>query len=114
MSNAGNAGSDSVSDTCRVVTDVAIEKAAEKCGSEEAVKSVVADMFGFTDNEETPDCEQVLAGGITDYDLSTAERQRRYAMCRAWNLVNEEGESFRQAVNRAWAEVREADGDVED
>lgn len=98
----------SETDKCRLVVDVAMETAAEKCGSEEAARRQVMDLFGFTDDDPEPDCEAVLADGVTEDDLADSDDERRYAMCRAWNLVNTEDVSFRRAVNEGWQEVREA------
>lgn len=96
-------------DQCRLVTDVALQTAVEKCGSEEDVKRQIMDFLGFADNEDEPDCDVVLSGGLDEDDLTTMTDQRRYAMCRAWQLVNDEGEPFRSALNTAWAELREAE-----
>lgn len=102
------------SDACRVVTDVAVSKAVDRCGSEGAVKDVIADMFGWGDDEDYPDCDAVLDGGITEDVLESPQGERRYAMCRAWQLVNDEGMQFRSAINQAWTEIREAEEEAEE
>lgn len=101
---------DSDDDKCRVIVDAAMETAVSECGSEQAVRESVKDMFGFSpEYDEDPDCEAVLQGGVTDLDLEDIASERRYAMCRAWNLIEEEGLGFRQAINRSWMELREAE-----
>lgn len=104
---SANDGNENQSDMCRVVTDVAVTKAVEKCGSEEAVKDVLADMFGFGDDEDKPDCNALVGDGVQPDDINTAHQQRRVAMCLAWDYVKQDDMQFRSAVNKAWAKVRE-------
>lgn len=96
-------------DVCRTIVDVALDRAADRCGSKEAVREQIGDMFGFRADEDLPNCEMVLEDGITPDDLQTANTQRRYAMCRAWELIEEEKMGFRSAINMAWAEIRQAE-----
>jgi hypothetical protein len=100
------------SDMCRVVTDVAVNQAVERCGSEAAVKDVLADMFGFGDDEENPDCDTVLADGIQANEIDSPSKQRQVAMCVAWRYVQEEGMQFRSAVNQAWTDIREKEDEL--
>lgn len=98
-------------DECRMVVDAAMDVARDKCGSDEAVRRQLMDMFGFAADEDPPECPEVLDGGITESTLRDAESERRYAMCRAWDLVQNEDLSFRAAINRAWAEIRDAESE---
>ena len=103
------ATSESDSDKCRVVVDAAMDVAKEKCGSKEAARRQMMDLLGFTDDEDPPDCEEVLEGGVTPDVLETVNNQRRYALCTAWRIAEGEDDvSFREAINRAWLEIREA------
>lgn len=97
-------------DKCRVIVDAAMETAVSECGSKDAVRESLKDMFGFSSEyDEDPDCEQVVQGGVTDADVATINAERRFAMCRAWDLIETQELGFRQAINRAWMEIREAE-----
>jgi len=103
---------DSDEDKCRVIVDAAMDTAVNECGSREAVRENLKDMFGFSaEYDDDPDCEEVLKNGITDADVASAQAERRYAMCRAWDLIDNEEMAFRAAINRAWMELREAEGE---
>ena len=92
---------------CAIFVEVAFEKAMEACDDPEAVRQQFNRLFG-EDPDDAPDCDDVLAGGITEETLNTMRGTRRYAMCRAWEIVQTEETTFSNAVNRAWSEVREA------
>lgn len=93
-----------------MVTEVALEKAIEKCDSEEAVKRQVADLMGFAADETDPDCDTALSTGLDDDTLDSFRGVRQWVMCRAWQLIESGEESFRGAVQRAWDEA-EAEAD---
>lgn len=100
-------------DACRMVTDVAINAAIERCGSDEAVQMQLMDLFGFADDEPMPDVESVLRDGLPEDQAANPRKQREYALCRSWEMIqSDEDISLRSAMNRAWMEVREAEGDI--
>lgn len=100
--------SESADDQCRVVVDAAMDVAEEKCASPEAARRQMMDLLGFAADETPPDCDDVLEGGVTPDVVGSLSNQRRYALCRAWRLSEgEENVSFREAINRAWMEIRE-------
>jgi len=102
-------GSDGVEeDECAMVVDAAFQAATNQCASEEAVRRRLMDMVGFADDEDEPDCEEMLDAGAEMAADGGLNMQRTYAMCRAWELVNDADESFREAINKAWMEIREA------
>lgn len=95
-------------DRCRIITETALEKAVEKCDSEEAVKRQVADLMGFASDEPDPDCEASLSEGLNEETLQDFRGVRQWVMCRAWQLIDSGEESFRGAVQRAWNEAEQA------
>lgn len=101
------AESESADDQCRVVVDAAMDVAQEKCATPEAARRQMMDLLGFAADEDPPDCEDVLEGGVTPDVAQSLNNKRRYALCRAWNIVeNEDDVSFREAINSAWMEIR--------
>lgn len=107
MSQRGTEESDAeADDRCRVITEVAIEKAMDKCGSEAAVKNQLARIVGLDDEDEHPDCPAVLASGLDVATLANTRETRQWVFCRAWTLVDEEDMTLASAVSKAWAEAR--------
>ena len=100
-------------DECAMLVDAAFQAATEQCGSEEMVRRQLMDIMGFAEDEDEPDCDEMLSAGVEMASDGGLNMQRTYAMCRAWELVNDADESFREAINKAWMEIREAtDGDA--
>jgi len=95
-------------DRCRVITEVAIEKAMDKCGSEEAVRRQLMRIVGMDDSAMDPDCEAALKEGLTVETLANTRATRQWVLCRAWGLVRDEGETLSGAVSRAWSEAQKA------
>lgn len=110
---------------CELLVEAAMETATERCGSREAVFNQVNAFFGNAlappgdldrESPQPEDCDAILEDGIGPDDLQTTATQRRYAMCRAWELIDDEDEemTFRQAINQAWEEVDSAVEEEED
>lgn len=109
MSSQGTEESETEADErCRVITEVAIEKAMDKCDSEGAVKNQLARIVGLDDEDEHPDCESVLMSGLDVATLANTRETRQWVMCRAWEMVNDEEMTLSSAVSKAWAEARKA------
>jgi hypothetical protein len=94
---------------CRVVTEVAVERAMEKCGSEEAVREQLVRLVGL-DEETDPDCEAALEEGLDGETLTSTRGTRQWVLCRAWQLVRDEEMTLSSATQKAWAEAK-AEGD---
>lgn len=56
------------------------------------------------DNPVSAKCSLVLGETPKCYDFSGT---RRYAACRAWDLMESEKISWQEAISRAWQEVKE-------
>lgn len=95
-------------DRCQVITEVAIEKAMDKCGSEQAVRNQLRRIIGMDESDDEADCEMVLQQGLDVTTLANTRATRQWVMCRAWTLVKDEEMTLSSAVARAWAEAREA------
>lgn len=111
-------------DECGLIVEAAMEAASERCASEEAMFEQVNKFFGSAldapaeEERERPqpeDCDAVLEDGLGPDDLRTVKNQRRYAMCRAWEILQdpETNVSFRQAISEAWDEVDAAEEELE-
>jgi hypothetical protein len=94
---------------CRLVTEVAVEQAMEKCGSEEAVRRQLMRIVGLSEDLD-PDCEASLEEGLDEPTLQSTRATRQWVMCRAWNLVQDEDRTLSAGVSQAWAEAK-AEGD---
>lgn len=55
------------------------------------------------DNPVSAKCSLVLGETPHCYDFSGT---RRYAACRAWQLMEEEKISWQEAISRAWQEIK--------
>lgn len=55
------------------------------------------------DNPISAKCEMVLETPAKCYDFSGT---RRYASCRAWDLMEKEHIGWQEAITKAWSEVR--------
>lgn len=97
----------SESDRCRVITEVAVERAMDKCGNEEAVRNQLLRIVGL-DTEIDPDCDVALAEGLNEQTLESTRATRQWVMCRAWRLVQDEEKTLSTAVEKAWNEARAA------
>jgi hypothetical protein len=56
------------------------------------------------DNPVSMKCQLVLDSVPKCYDFSVT---RRYAACRAWQMMEEEKISWREAISKAWSELKE-------
>lgn len=111
MSQTGTDGNEKEDERCRVITEVAIEKAMDKCGSEQAVRNQLKRIVGLDDMDDDVPCEAVLESGLDVATLANTRETRQWVMCRAWNLVREEDMTLSAAVSKAWAEARSAGED---
>lgn len=97
---------------CQILTEVAVEQAMEKCGSEEAVRNQLRRIIGLSEDYD-PDCEAALEEGLNEETLASTRGTRQWVMCRAWDLVREEDRTLSAAVSQAWAEAQ-AEGEKQD
>jgi len=96
-----------VDEQCRVITEVAVQKAMNQCGSERAVRKQLQRIVGLeVDDDWDDNCDQTLNKGLTMSVLKNGRRTREWVMCRSWQLVSEEEMSISAATERAWAEAR--------
>lgn len=96
-----------VDEQCRVITEVAVQKAMDKCGSEQAVRKQLQRIVGLeVDDDWEDNCDQTLNKGLTMGVLKNGRRTREWVMCEAWRLVSEEEMSISAATEKAWAEAR--------
>lgn len=102
----------SADDRCRVITEVAVEQAMDKCGSREAVRNQLRRIVGLEDDGMDPDCEATLSEGLDEATLSNTRATRQWVMCEAWRLVDEEDMTISSAVSKAWAEANAAGEDA--
>lgn len=92
---------------CQVITEVAIQQAMDKCGSEEAVYNQLRRIVGL-DPDDDPDCTEMLSEGTSENTLSSTRATRQWVMCRAWEMVEEDEMSLSAAVSKAWSEAKVA------
>lgn len=88
---------------CELLFNVAAEKVSERC-SPEALKSQLATFVGVDPMDEETH-EKTLEGGLPDDP--TAQEEREWVMARAWDLVSEEDETLRNALDQAWEDVED-------
>jgi len=93
-------------DRCRVITEVAMEKAMNKCGSEEAVRNQLKRIIGMENGDENIGVEQTLADGLTVATLANTKKTREWVFSRSRKLVQEEDMTIPSAVSKAWSEAR--------
>lgn len=98
-------------DACAIATEVALEKAMERCGSEEAVRRQIGEMMGLPVDEPDPDCEAALEEGLDESTLASSRGTRQWVMCRAWQVYKDGDATLRGAIQQAWAEVEEANAE---
>ena len=89
---------------CRLVTEVAVEQAMEKCGTEDAVRNQLRRIIGLGEDMD-PDCDMALAGELGEETLQSTRSTRQWVMCKAWEYVNEDEMTLSSAVSKAWAEA---------
>lgn len=94
-------------DKCRLVTEVALKRAVDACGSEEQVRNQVQRLVGL-DSGVDPDCDASLENGLDMATLANTRATRQWVFCRAWQLVDEEDKAMGEAVERAWREAESA------
>lgn len=99
---------DAGDDKCRVITEVAMQKAMNKCGSEEEVKKQLRRIVGLDDGQDEEDCDAVLESGLDTRTLANTRETREWVMCRGWEIVRDDNETLSAAIERAWAEARAA------
>lgn len=104
-------GNASEADRCRVITEVAIEKAMDKCGNEEAVKEQLKRIVGLDEDGFDPNCEMALDDGLDTATLGNTRATRQWVLCRAWQLVKDDEMTLSSAVSKAWAEAKAAGED---
>lgn len=97
-------------DKCRLLTEVAMSKAAEKCGSDEAMKEQLRMMLGMTsapDEEPDPNCEAAMKEGLTEETIRTPRGLNQWVFCRAWDLYKKKDDvdTLSEATETAWAEA---------
>ena len=97
-----------VDQECQVITEVAVQQAMNKCGSDEAVYNQLKRMvgLGMADEYQEPECGMVLEKGLTLDVLTNSRRVREWVVCEAWRLVKDEDLSITEATEKAWAEAR--------
>lgn len=90
---------------CRVVTEVALRKAGEKCG-DDAMKEQLRMMLGFTQDKDDPDCPAVMEDGVTEARVNSASGMNEWVFCRAWQeYQTEDVDNIGEALEKAWAEA---------
>jgi hypothetical protein len=92
---------------CRLITEVALRRAMDECGSAEAVREQVRRVIGL-DGDLDPDCETALEEGLDMSTLANTRQTRQWVFCRAWELIDTENIALSNAVEKAWAEARAA------
>jgi hypothetical protein len=104
---AGPADDTQERDKCRLVTEVALEQAAEKCAGDEAMKEQLRMMLGITGEEDDPDCASVRADGVTESVAGDPRRMNEWVFCRAWRLYEtDDAGNLGEALDMAWGEAR--------
>lgn len=103
---------DDEDEKCRVVTQVAVQKAMDACGTEEAVREQLKRFVGLPGTEGVdPDCDASLDRGLDVQTLANNRATRQWVFCRAWEQVAKEDKPLAEAVEVAWAEARQAGED---
>lgn len=106
----------SEAEQCRVVWSVALEKAVGECGEAEAARQL-ARVLGLetpASGEPDIDCQAALSEGLNAETMDSFRGRNQWVFCRAWNMVREEDMELRRALDKAWAEVRQAEEEQED
>lgn len=101
-------------DRCSVITEVAIEQAMDKCGSDEAVKDQLRRIVGFGSDDHglEKDCQATLEEGLDKATLKNTRAIRQWVFCRAWELVRSENMTLSSAASKAWAEANAAGAEM--
>lgn len=66
--------------------------------------SRIETLLAEGDNPSSAKCEKVMSEPIHCYDFSAS---RRYAACRAWNLMESENISWHEALRQAWLDAKQ-------
>jgi hypothetical protein len=101
------------SDECRLVTEIALEKAMDRCEGTEAVKDQIRAMLGLPTGEAfDTDCQALLEAEVEELDMDDRLQLNRWVFCRTFAIYNEaEQASVADSLERAWAEANsEIDG----
>lgn len=106
MSEASTEG-DGSRDECRVLTEVALRKASEKCAGDDAMKEQLRMMLGYIKGDDDPDCSTVLNREFTEEFANSASKVNQWVFCYAWNeFKNGDSDNLGGALEAAWAEAR--------
>ena len=95
---------------CRIAWEVALDEALRVCrGREEAFKTLgeLLGLSGEEMNDLSHRAEEILERGLTKDICYDFRGIRRWVMVRAWDIMEKEKTSFRDAIRRAWAEAKE-------
>lgn len=100
-------------DRCRIALDAALRISLEECGGKEELLKHIGEVLGLTEKEIealnplSEHCRRVLGEALTKERCLDFIEQRRWVMCRVWDLMETEHLPFRSAVKRAWSELKE-------
>lgn len=95
---------DDDAERCSTAFEAVSDVAMEHCNTREAVLEAFGKFLGI-DPEEVEDMKR--AGGLTDDICDSTREVRKWVLVRTAEIVEEEGPSVLDAMDRAWDEARD-------
>lgn len=96
-------------DRCMTALEAVSDVALEHCNDAETIQQALGRLLGV---EPDPDCDAALAEGLNAETCESTLGLRQWVMCRAHQLIDEDGVAFSAALDDAWAEARDSCGDL--
>jgi len=93
---------------CSIAWEVALDVLSSECTPHQLVE-FMKKILGLKNDDLNPGekCKWVLERGLTKEVCQDFREYRRWVMCRAFELMEKEGLSFSEALDKAWDEVHE-------
>jgi len=99
-------------DKCEVALRIGYDIVFSKClpDHKDLVAKEIAELLGIDGKEMNPiseHCKRVLERGLTEGICKDFKEIRRWVMCRTWQLMEEKGKRFKDAISQAWKEAKD-------
>jgi len=98
---------------CKIALGSALKVVLEECGGKDNFFKNIGKILGLSEEEVeemnplSEHCRRVLDEALTKERCHDFREQRRWVMCRAWDLMETEHIPFHDAIKRAWDELKE-------
>ena len=98
---------------CSIAWEVAFDVLSSECTPHQLV-DFAKKILGLKKDDINPSekCRLILDRGLPKEVCQNFREYRRWVMCRAFELMEKEGLSFSEALDKAWDEVHEKCAEV--